>query len=93
MRYARKHIEAFRGAGDGVGRQLAGKPGERHAVAREPLQIENIRREPSEIRRAAHGDVEIAAPGIRDFESASDGKTRTMRRRMDSARRGGCTEL
>ena len=68
MRDAREHIEALCGAGDGFGHQLAREAGKRHAVTGKSLHIEHIGCEPSEIRRAAHGDVQVTAPGIRHFD-------------------------
>src|ERR1700738_2227379 len=68
MRNAPEYIEALGGAGDRFGRQFAGQPGECYSVTRKALQVEHIAREASEVRRAAHGDVQVAAPGIGDLD-------------------------
>src|SRR6202035_5169894 len=57
-------IEALGGAGYCFGRQFAGQPGQCNSVTGKALQVKHIVRQASEVRRAAHGDVQVAAPGI-----------------------------
>ena len=60
-------VETLGLAGDGFGHEFACDSGQRDAVPGEPLQVIDVGREPSEIRGAAHGDVDVAAPGVFDL--------------------------
>src|SRR5688500_2265313 len=64
MMELREQIESLRLTGDSFRNDAPGDTGERDAVARESLQVINMRREPPEIRRATHCDVDVSSPRI-----------------------------
>jgi hypothetical protein len=66
----REHVKALRGAGNGLGHQLAGKARQGDAVPGKSLQVVHIRLEATEVRRPVHSDVHIAAPGVLDARLA-----------------------
>ena len=68
MRDAREHVEALGSSGDGLGHQLAGETGERHAVAGESLRIEDVRCQPPKIGRDGKWQLNLYDPNLTRVE-------------------------